>query len=191
LGVRFLDRAIADEVVRRTALPKDTVDDVDDEIRTRIERLTSWLARTSTVGGDAGGRVERLDAHRRSLRAHIEAVLAEASVVGGVVLGRGGMVVLRSVPWALHVHLGGPREARVEQAMALHGINRTVAEQSLRSEDRARIAYVRDAYGVNGEDPSLYHVMLDSTALAIDTCVALIVSASRARTLEPRASAPI
>jgi hypothetical protein len=33
------------------------------------------------------------------------------SVSGGVALGRGGMVVLRDVPWALHVHLGGPPEA--------------------------------------------------------------------------------
>jgi len=31
-------------------------------------------------------------------------------------IGRGGMVVLRSVAWVLHVHLGGPRESRFDWA---------------------------------------------------------------------------
>jgi cytidylate kinase len=47
--------------------------------------------------------------------------------------------------------------------------------------DRIRIGYVRHAYGVDGEDPSLYHLMIDSTALDLGTCVDLIVTASRAR----------
>ena len=191
LGVPFLDRAIPDAVMRRADLPREAVDDADDETRTKIERLTSWLARTSTMTGDSGGRVERLDTQDRMVRAHIEAVLAEASVVGGVILGRGGMVVLRSVPWALHVHLGGARQARIDQAIALQGIDREIAEERLTSEDRARKTYVRHAYGVDGEDPSLYHLMLDSTALAIDVCVDIISAASRARTRDPRATAPI
>jgi cytidylate kinase len=191
LGVPFLDRAIPDAVMRRADLSKEAVDDVDEETSTKVERLTSWLARTSTMAGDSGGRVERLDAQDRMVRSHIEAVLAEASVAGGVVLGRGGMVVLRSVPWVLHVHLGGAANARIDQAMALHGISRKLAEERLKSEDRARTSYVRRAYGVNGEDPSWYHLMLDSTALAIDVCVDIISAASRARTREPRATTPI
>jgi cytidylate kinase len=43
---------------------------------------------------------------------------------------------------------------------------------------------------VDGEDPSLYHLMLDSTALDIDTCVELIVTAAQARTRRPRPSPP-
>ena len=50
-----------------------------------------------------------------------------------------------------------------------------------RLEDRARIEYVRRAYGVDGMDPALYHLMLDSTALSLDACVELIVAASQAR----------
>ena len=42
-------------------------------------------------------------------------VLARATVVGGVVLGRGGAVVLGAVPGVLHVRLGGPAEARIRR----------------------------------------------------------------------------
>lgn len=44
-----------------------------------------------------------------------------------------------------------------------------------------RIGYVRRAYGVDGDDPGMYHLMLDSTALDLDLCVELIVTASKAR----------
>ena len=118
----------------------------------------------------------------RELRAYIEEFLARASVSGGVALGRGGMVVLRSVPWALHVHLGGPREARLQQRMRLEGIDHETAERRRKVSDRTRKGYVRRAYGVDGEDPSLYHLMIDSTALDLDTCADIIVAASRART---------
>src|SRR5690349_11905387 len=186
LGVPYLDRGIPDAVAARTGLSHDAVADVDQEPRSGLERLTASLGRLSTMSAVTGGSVERLDLQERHLRSGIEEFLAAARVTGGVALGRGGMVVLRSTPWALHVHLGGPREARIVQRMALDGIDRATAERRLAAEDRARIDYVRRAYGVDGEDPSLYHLMLDATALDVDTCVEVIVAAGRSRLRNPR-----
>lgn len=165
LGVPFLDREIPDAVAKETGLSRDAVADVDEGPRTAMERLYSTLGRAATPsGGAAGGSAERLDLHERRLRGYIEEFLVRFTTSGGVALGRGGMVVLRTVPWALHVHLGGAREARIEQGMRLEELDRETAEQRQKAEDRARIDYVRRAYGVDGEDPSLYHLMLDSTA---------------------------
>ena len=190
LGVPFLDRAIPEAVAKQTGLPEHAVADIDQQPRTRLERLTSALGRTATVSGGVGGSVERLDLQERDLRARIEEFLANAAVSGGVALGRGGMVVLRDVPWALHVYLGGPPEARLKQAMSIQGIDRETAKRRQRSEDRTRIGYVRRAYGVDGEDPGLYHLMLDSTALDLDTCVDLIAAASQARARHPALTPP-
>jgi cytidylate kinase len=74
--------------------------------------------------------------------------------------------------------------------MRFEGIDREIAERRQKVEDRTRTGYVRRAYGVDGEDPSLYHLMLDSTALDLDTCVDLIVTAAQARTRHPRPSPP-
>ncbi len=191
LGVPFLDRAIPQAVAKRTGLPESVVEDVDEAPRSGIQRLTASLGRASTISGATGGSIEQLDADVRSIRGQIEEFLARASISGGVAVGRGGMVILRSVPWALHVYLGGPREARVAQRMALEGIDRATAEGRQKAEDRARISYVSRVYGVDGTDPALYHLMLDSTALDVDTCVELIVTAARARTRHPRPSPPI
>jgi cytidylate kinase len=182
LGVEFLDRKVPEDVARQTGLSEQDVGAVDQRPRSRLERVTEALARAANLTGDATGSDERPDLQERQLRGYIEAALARLSASGGVVVGRGGMVVLADVPGVLHVYLGGPRDARIRQRMALEGIDRETAERRQQAEDRARIRYVRDAYGIDGQDPGLYHLMIDSTALDLDTCVDLIVAASRART---------
>jgi len=186
LGVPFLDREIPDAVAARTGLSPDAVAVADERPRSGSERVISILARASTVSGGPAGAAEDLDLQERRLRGHVEEFLAEATESGGVALGRGGMVVLRDAPSALHVYLGGPREARVRQGMAIEGVDRETAERCQEAEDEARVDYVRRAYGVDGKDPGMYHLMLDSTALDLDVCVELIVAASQARIREPR-----
>jgi hypothetical protein len=190
LGVPFLDREIPEAVAQRTGLSADAIAVIDEAPRTRSERLISRLGRASTISGGAGAAVEDLDLQERWLRGHVEEFLARASVSGGVALGRGGMVVLRGVPHALHVYLGGPRDARIRQGMAIEGLDRETAERRQEAEDEARVRYVRRAYGVDGRDPRLYHLVLDSTALDVDTCVELIVAASKARARDPRPAYP-
>lgn len=182
LGVKFLDREIPEDVARRTGLSEEDVGAVDYKPRGRTERFAETLGWASNVTGDAAGSNERPGLQEHQLRTYIEDFLARSSASGGVTIGRGGMVVLADVPWALHVYLGGPRNARIEQRMSLEGIDRETAEQRQGAEDRARVRYVSRAYGVDGRDPSLYHLMIDSTALDLDTCVELIVTASRTRT---------
>jgi cytidylate kinase-like protein len=181
LSVPLLDRAIPETVAKQTGLSEDAVADIDDQPRSAMQRLVASLGRSTTASGGAAGSVERLDMQERSVRARIEEFLARSVVSGGVAVGRGGMVILQSVPWALHVYLGGPREARLRQRMAQEGIDQDTAERRQRVEDRTRIEYVRRAYGVDGADPQLYHLMIDSTAVDLDTCVDLIVTASQAR----------
>ncbi len=96
-------------------------------------------------------------------------------------LGRGGAVVLASVPRVLHVYLGGPRAGRVEQVMESEGVDRRTAERRLVTTDRARVDHVRRWYGIDPDDPDLFHLRIDSTAIDLDACVDLIVAASRSR----------
>jgi cytidylate kinase len=123
-----------------------------------------------------------VDLEESRLRGEIEEFLVRASQTGGVVLGRGGAVVLDSVPGVLHVYLGGAWRARVERVMQSDGVDRTTAERLVRAHDRARRDYVRDFYGVDGDDPKLYHLVLDAVTLGVDACVELIVLASSHRT---------
>jgi cytidylate kinase len=181
LSVPLLDRTITKTVAKETGLSEDAVADIDDTPRGTLQRLVASLGRSTTSSGGAAGSVERLDMQERAVRARIEEFLARSVISGGVAIGRGGMVILQSVPWALHVYLMGPREARLRQRMSLEGIDHRTAARRQRVEDHTRTEYVRRAYGVDGSDAQLYHLVIDSTAVDLDTCVDLIVTAGQAR----------
>lgn len=182
LGVEFLDRAIPTRVAEQAGLTQDAVNAADERPRSGVNRVVATLARVSNAATASSQDVERLDLEERRIRAEIEEFLARAQQSGGVVVGRGGAVVLRSVPGALHVYLGGAEGDRIERTMRLEDVARETAERRVRAHDRARRQYVKEAYGVDGDDPSLYHLMIDAPALGTEACVELIVAASRSRT---------
>ena len=180
LGVRFLDRAIPTAVAKRAGVSEAAVAEVDEEPQSAWKGLLQNLGRASPPTG-ASPQVERLDLEVRHLRAEIEEFLADASHSGGVVLGRGGAIVLASAPGALHVYLGGDRRSRIDRVMRLNDLDRTAAADRVDANDRARKAYVKDAYGVDGDDPDLYHLMIDAVSLGVDVCVDMIVAAAESR----------
>jgi cytidylate kinase len=181
LGVPFVDRAIPTSVAER-------LDVSEREALDRDEKVGSWLSRAllsfgqmgPVLGGAVVPPVRVCDDD--DFRAATEQVLREhAAGAGAVILGRAAAVVLRDEPRALHVRLTGAREARIEQGMRVEGVDRATAERHLGQTDHAREAYVRHYYRVEAGDPSLYHMVLDSTALPLDACADLVVAAAEAR----------
>ncbi len=121
-----------------------------------------------------------------------ERLIHEAADYGKVVvLGRAGAMVLREHPGALHVRLDGSQEARLRQAMAIESVDRREAAKRMKEADAARTAYVRQFYNCDARSPEHYHLVLDTPALGIETCVELIVAAAAAReTATPTRRAP-
>ncbi len=65
------------------------------------------------------------------------------------------------------------------------GSTRGRPSNALRQFDRAHAEYARRFYGADLRDSSLYHLMLDSTAIELDACTELIAAAARALTGSP------
>ncbi len=80
----------------------------------------------------------------------------------------------------LRVRLTGPRERRLAIAMQLGGLNEPEASAAMRRLDRYHADYLREFYDVDIDDPALYHLTIDATALDVEPCVELIVTAARA-----------
>jgi cytidylate kinase len=178
LGVPFLDRAIPTAVADRLAVPLEEALARDQAIDGLLERMLVRLAPSGQVFGGALA-PEVLD--DRPYLAATEAIIRERAADGAVILGRGAAIVLRDHPTALHVRLDGPRERRIEQAMRLQRVERKEAERLLKETDRAREAYVHQYYGADPTDPRHYHLVLDSTALALAACAELVALAAAAR----------
>jgi len=174
LGWRFIDRAIPVQVAERLSVPVEHAHVHDEAAAPRFTRLLARLPNTSGMVVPEA----TTDAFCRET----ERLLIEAADAGEVVvLGRAGAIVLRDRAGALHVRLDGPDEPRVRQAMAVEEVDEDEARRRQRDSDRARIDYVKHFYRADPRDPGNYHLVLDSTALPLPTCVELIVAAARAR----------
>ena len=82
-----------------------------------------------------------------------------------VILGRAGQVVLAGRPDAVHVRIIAPPEVRCRRIASQQGIPAAAARAQLQQSDRTRRAYVREAYGVNWNDPQLYDLVLNTGRL--------------------------
>jgi cytidylate kinase len=112
-------------------------------------------------------------------REQAEAIMRKALVTGAVILGRAGGAAFRDEPGVLRVRLFGPEEARIAQAARIEDVDAATARQRLPEVDRARAQYVQRLYGVDIDDPDLYHLQIDSTVVPVDACADLIVAAYR------------
>lgn len=179
LGVPFVDRAIPVAVADRLEVP------LHDAAAHDYQTSDSWLERIlgSFIGPDPGVPAPLQpetfypDDFRRATE---EVLLRQAGTGEGVILGRGGVVVLRDDPRVLRVRLHGPAEGRIRQAMELGGLDEATAERAMRRLDRTHAAYMKRFYGVELHDASLYHLVIDSTAISTDAAVELIAAAAKA-----------
>jgi cytidylate kinase len=182
LQVPFLGRAIPTEVAQRLAIPMEEAAARDDSIGGLFSRVAMRLA---PIGMAFGAEAAKDALDEESFRRATEAIIREHAATGdAVILGRGGALVLRNDPRALHVRLDGPREKRIEQALRLgegEG-DRGAVEQRLTETDRAREAYVRHFYRADARDAGHYHLTIDSTGIPLEAVVDLIVLAAGSRT---------
>ena len=173
LGLPFVDRAIPVAVSRRLDIPVDQVLGREETPQTGLSRwIAAFAPAVLMAGGSPAGVVPPTD--EASFREATEVVLREYAAEGAVILGRAGAIVLRDVPYALHVRLDAPQDRRILQAMRLGSFDRETAEREMRASDLAREAYVKHWYRADPRDPRHYHLVLDSTSITLEGCTELI-----------------
>jgi cytidylate kinase len=178
LGLPFLQRVTTSEGHPAKPGPCDEQLTEEEVKATPVHRLLASF----TEAMPAGPTVSPPSTHHqdRHLRGHGEAGIQRLLATGGgVILGRAAAVVLGK-DRGFHVRLDGPPARRVAQGAVVEGISEEQARTRLRAADKARTAYVRRLYRCDPADPSLYHLVIDSTAMPLDTVTELILVAARA-----------
>lgn len=180
LGLPFHDRAIPAQVAGRLGVPLEEAEANDETVVGGLWRLVASLG---TMPDPVGGVLPTSTIpDARAYRDQTERVLAEiAAGAGGVVLGRGGALVLRDRADALHVRLNGSQSRRLEAATLRSGRPKDEVRREMEAADRSREAYVRHFYRCDPAEARHYHLVIDSTALPLDTVTELIVIAARGR----------
>jgi cytidylate kinase len=186
LSLPFLQRVTTSEGHVTPPGPCDEQMSAEEVKATPVHRLLASFTQAMPAGPTHSPPSTQHQDHH--LRAHgeegIHRVLAAG---GGVILGRAAAVVLGK-DRGYHVRLDGPPDRRVLQGAAIEGIGEEEAQARLRAADKARTAYVRRLYRVDPADPTLYHLVIDSTAMPLDTVIELILVAARAHSAASQAA---
>jgi cytidylate kinase len=185
LGLPFLQRVTTSEGHLAQPGPCDEQLSAEEAKATPAHRLLAHFTQAMPTGPtQSPPSTHHQDQH---LRGHGEAGIHNllAAADGGVILGRAAAVVLGK-DRGFHVRLDGPAERRVAQGAVIEGISEEHARERLRAADKARTAYVRRLYRCDPADPSLYHLVIDSTAVPLDTVIELILVAARAHSAVPQ-----
>ncbi len=165
LGLPFHDRAIAAQVAVRLGVPVSEAEANDETVVRGLWRLVASLG---TMPDPVGGVLPTSSLpDARAYRQQTERVLGERLD-------------------ALHVRLDGPREQRLEAAISRSGRSRDEVIREMEANDRSREAYVRHFYRCDPSSAQHYHLVIDTTALPVETAVELVVTAARGRGITSR-----
>lgn len=119
----------------------------------------------------------------RAYREQVEGIIQVLAEVGDIVIvGRGGQMVLWDWPEVLHVRVVAPLERRVAWLQAAESLSPQAAEARLIQSDKRRSGYLQRSYKVNANDPTLYHLMINTGFFELSQAVDLVVQAFGALT---------
>jgi cytidylate kinase len=131
---------------------------------------------TSASGMDF--RIQTLDA--KQCMATLQTVITFLSKSGNIVIvGRGGQAILKDAKDSLHVKIIAPFEVRVRRVMDSQGCNENKAFWFIRDRDKAITQYLKRFFGIEWNDDTLYHLVINTGKLDIEQSSDVIVSSVR------------
>jgi hypothetical protein len=106
-----------------------------------------------------------------------ETILKLCALGNVIIIGRGGNMVARRLPDVLHVRLVGSVEARVRRLAENRGMTPKSALVEIEKADAGRKRYLKRYFGANIDDPSLYHLVLNTDLLGSEAAAEIITTA--------------
>jgi hypothetical protein len=176
LGLAFFDRLLHDPAVSAERL----LERLSEE--ERIDAPPGPIASLAQVSSGLGFPIPDADDlnPREALRGRIAASVERIAESGGVILGRGAVVVLAGAPGAFHVRLDGPVERRIREGMRIEAASEDVARRHQALADREWARFGHRVFKRDFSDPRLYHLVVDTTAFGAPASVDLISVAAAA-----------
>ena len=113
---------------------------------------------------------------RQAYQSQVERIIRELASEGEIIiLGRGGQIILHDQPNVLHLRIVAPLETRVAWLQQEKHFPADVAQICLAQSDRVRTRYLWQNYGKHLDDPTLYHLIINTGLFTLPQAVDLVV----------------
>ncbi|RMF94102.1 MAG: cytidylate kinase-like family protein [Candidatus Schekmanbacteria bacterium] len=200
LSFSYFDREIVKEVALKSKVPEIAVEEYDQDhynaMRVFFSRvidpvLSSARYKNLTIATGGDGDKERRRRKRFKpyecevygwldsdiFREMIESFLCElVEKSNAVVVGRGAQCILKDYTNVLHVRIVAPLDYRIKRAIEEKKISEKEAKNTILEIDKRRQTYIRHSYGVDWNDPTLYHLVINTGRIDIESAADLIVA---------------
>ena len=91
-----------------------------------------------------------------------------------LIIGRGSQAILADRSAAVHVLLVAPLEHRVEVVADREELDAEAAAKRVHDSDKGRAAFHRKFFNINVDDPSLYHLVLNTARFPLEEAAHVI-----------------
>ena len=108
------------------------------------------------------------------LRLTQRVVLELATEGDAVIVGRGSQFLLRNAPRTLHTYIFAPLPYRIKNVMEQFHLNHAQSERLIEQRDYEHDSYLRRYYGTDGHQPSLYHLLINTSLFSLELAAGLI-----------------
>jgi cytidylate kinase len=167
---RLADASVVDQLARNEKLSPSFLNAMEKEASSTILSTISTLVSRGIFYKHPGSPAEKDD--RQKYIAFLTRIFTAMANEGGyVIVGRGAQFVLKGHPKAIHVLLVADYESRVSFLMDHHKISRSEAEKTIRAREKERTTLVSRLFETNADDPSLYHIALNTGVMPYDWVV--------------------
>jgi cytidylate kinase len=105
-----------------------------------------------------------------------------------LIIGRGSQVILKDWPGALHVLLVAQPEERVADIARRQGLPEEKARSEVEGREKGRVNFHRKFFKVEVNDPSFYHLTLNTACFSSEETAEIISETARRVAVEGRPS---
>lgn len=115
----------------------------------------------------------------------MEAVVYEVAHRGeGIILGHGSQMLLQDFGFALHVRIHGPESFRIQHLMDQQGVGWEAAEKMIYQSDSERMDFLKFAFHMDWNDPSLYDLVINRDKLSVNSAARLIMEVAQSQEIK-------
>jgi cytidylate kinase len=179
LGYCRVDKELLMHIAEEAGLDVDAVLDMERSFSQRARLISSDL--TSLYGRQPSAFERKTALDDRTYREVVRKTMERFAQQGdAIIVGRGGQMVLRDWPTALHVHLYAPLEVRVRRVKSRLGITEQEATGRINASDEQKKQYIRHMHNnANWKDLKYYHLTINTHHIAPEVAAQTIIVAAK------------
>ncbi len=181
LGYCRVDKEVVLQIAEGAGIDIDAVQELEESFTKRARLVSGEMTSLYRKQASAFDRPGVIDdrTYAEVLRDTIEDYARQGDAV---IVGRGGQMILRDWPDALHVRLYAPEEVRAQRLLAREGLSEAQALRQIKQSDEQKRQFIRRMHNnADWRNLKYYHLAIDTSRVLLEVAAKMIVLAAQSQ----------